>query len=1008
MNKDKQGSIHAARRWQILACLALFSVFGASSAVASHYRGAAASYTISSSGVVTVTAYTGWGSFIDSPLFNIYTGSGGTGSYVGYMALSASVNPFSTGTELGGSPYTVRKDTFTFNLAGQAAGFYYAWWTSGNYVSAINNVPESTWSLELKIAYTPGVASAGPTMIPATIDIVGRGFPYTQNLNSVDPDGTPVTYTNLSGYVAPDYAPSSLIPGISVSSTGTVSIPPSSTSTLALGRWGYKIRVTDGSGGTAIRDTLLVVNDAIGGTANQPPVLNAIGPKTVNVNSALSFTVSGSDPDAAQNITVRAKLLPSGATCPDFTGPASGASTNFNWTPVPGQEGTYTVVFEVFDSAAVTLVDAEEVTITVTGSNNPPILAAVGNKSVANGGTLTFNLSATDPDGNAITYQMFNGPPGATLSAGGAFSWSPTAGQNNSTFTGVTLRATDNGVPNLFSQESITITVGAGNNAPVTSTASLNLTANVGQNTSFLVSGSDVDSAQTLTLSANAGLPPGASFPTATGLASAGVSSTFSWTPTLAQVGITTVKFLTQDNGSPILNHEITVTINVVAFVNSAPTVANSIPDQNAAAAHPFSFTFAANTFNDSDVGQTLTYGAVGLPAWLTFNPVTRSFNGTPALGDVGTVTITVSATDNGSPTASVTTDFDIVTYPAPLLPMNPASGVATGFVSSNIAPNMAGQSFSGFFDYTLNSGGSVLAHMLTVGPAGITRDSGVYSNASGSIDLLAREGDAMAPGTLGSVFVDFRLADSGTGFFLSQTTGAGVTSVNDYLGFVDDGLAVSGYAREGGQFATLYRGLAVQSGGDFACFPATQKIGGGISTANDTGIFAVDGTTASTSALIQEGETVTGTVKLGTVASRVAVGSDGTAVVYATLTGAPSMANSAVAKKSIGSVGGATVVAQRGATAPGVTGAIFNAFAGESVDPNGNALIEATLKQDATLGITAANDEGLWAERSGTLELVIREGDTVGSAQLGRIDRHSLLADGTVVVRGLLKGAGV
>ncbi|MBB5040074.1 DUF7453 family protein [Prosthecobacter dejongeii] len=531
---------------------------------ASHYRGGAASYSINSSGLVTVTVYTGWGSFVDTPFFQVYTGSGATGTSLGSMTLATAVNPFSTGTEFGGAAYTIRKDTFTFNLNGRAAGFYYAWWSSNNWVSGINNVPESTWSLELKIAYTPGQASAGPTMIPATIDIIGRGFPYTQNLNSQDPDGTPVTYQNLVGNAYPDYAPTSLMPGISVSASGTVGIPGTSTATMALGRWGYKIRVTDGSGGTAIRDVLVVAADPTATNVNRPPVLASIGPKTVNIGTSLNFTVTGNDPDAGQTLTLRSSALPTGATFPQTTGPSTGASSSFAWTPTAGQEGTYVVNFEVYDNASVTLIDSEEVTFTVTGSNNPPVLAAVGSKSVANGGTLTFNLSATDPDGHSITYQMFNGPAGATLSPAGAFSWTPTAGQNNTTYTGVTLRATDNGVPNLSDNETITITVGAGNNQPVT-TATLSHNVTVGQNLSFVVSGSDVDLAQTLTLSANAGIPSGATFTTVSGLASAGVSSTFSWTPTSGQVGLTTVKFLTQDNGTPVLNQEITVTINVAA-----------------------------------------------------------------------------------------------------------------------------------------------------------------------------------------------------------------------------------------------------------------------------------------------------------------------------------------------------------------------------------------------------------------------------------------------------------
>jgi hypothetical protein len=48
-----------------------------------------------------------------------------------------------------------------------------------------------------------------------------------------------------------------------------------------------------------------------------------------------------------------------------------------------------------------------------------------------------------------------------------------------------------------------------------------------------------------------------------------------------------------------------------------------------------FSFIFPSNTFSDPDIADVLTYtatldtGAV-LPNWLTLNPVTREFNGTP------------------------------------------------------------------------------------------------------------------------------------------------------------------------------------------------------------------------------------------------------------------------------------------------------------------------------------------------------------------------------------------
>ena len=143
--------------------------------------------------------------------------------------------------------------------------------------------------------------------------------------------------------------------------------------------------------------------------------------------------------------------------------------------------------------------------------------------------------------------------------------------------------------------------------------------------------------------------------------------------------GYASFTFQVQDNGGtanggvdldPTPN---TITINVTP-VNDAPTVANAIADQNATQGSAFSFQFALNTFNDVDVGDTLTYTATldtnaPLPAWLSFNASTRTFSGTPGAGDVSTITVKVTATDGSS--ASVSDIFNIVvgnTNDAPVL----------------------------------------------------------------------------------------------------------------------------------------------------------------------------------------------------------------------------------------------------------------------------------------------------------------------------------------------------
>ncbi|BAQ65629.1 cadherin domain-containing protein [Geminocystis sp. NIES-3709] len=105
-------------------------------------------------------------------------------------------------------------------------------------------------------------------------------------------------------------------------------------------------------------------------------------------------------------------------------------------------------------------------------------------------------------------------------------------------------------------------------------------------------------------------------------------------------------------------------TINVTD-VNESPIVNNPIVDQNTFEQIVFNFTVPNNTFNDPDVGDTLTYSAIlanddPLPSWLTFNPTNQTFSGTPTNGDIGTISIKVTATDTGNLFVSDTFDIQI------------------------------------------------------------------------------------------------------------------------------------------------------------------------------------------------------------------------------------------------------------------------------------------------------------------------------------------------------------
>ena len=199
-------------------------------------------------------------------------------------------------------------------------------------------------------------------------------------------------------------------------------------------------------------------------------------------------------------------------------------------------------------------------------------------------------------------------------------------------------------------REIVVVTVSATNNDPTVNAPILDQTAtqDVAFNFQFAANTFDDIDGNTLTYSATlddtSALPGWLTFTAAT--------RTFSGTPTNSDVGAITVRVTADDGNGGTVFEDFVLTVD---NVNDDPTVDNAITDQNATQDTPFSFQFAGNTFGDID-GDSLTYTATlddssPLPGWLTFSAATRTFSGTPADADVGTITVRVTADDGNSGT---------------------------------------------------------------------------------------------------------------------------------------------------------------------------------------------------------------------------------------------------------------------------------------------------------------------------------------------------------------------
>lgn len=301
--------------------------------------------------------------------------------------------------------------------------------------------------------------------------------------------------------------------------------------------------------------------------------------------------------------------------------------------------------------------------LTITGgtttTNHPPVLTLIVNQVVNELTLLTFTALATDSDADALTYSLDPGAPsGASIGAtSGVFSWTPTEAQGP-TVTNVTIRVTDNGSPALSDTQTFSVTVNEVNQAPLLNLIS-NQTVVEGTLLSFTAIASDADlPANVLTFSFATTPPTGATLNPTNGL--------FTWTPTEAQGPSTnTISIRVSDNGSPSLS--ATQTFFVTVLESNSPPVLASITNQIISAGELLTFTANASDL-DIPTNSILFSLDSGAPSEAGINSTNGVFAWTPDASQIGTNTITVRATDDGSPPLSGAQTFSVVVVSLPIL----------------------------------------------------------------------------------------------------------------------------------------------------------------------------------------------------------------------------------------------------------------------------------------------------------------------------------------------------
>ena len=283
------------------------------------------------------------------------------------------------------------------------------------------------------------------------------------------------------------------------------------------------------------------------------------------------------------------------------------------------------------------------------------------------------------------------------------------------------------------------------------------------------------------------------------------------------------------------------------------------------------------------------------------------------------------------------------------------------------------------------------------------------------TIALTDESATGVPSGTFASTFSSVVLSDNGLVAFVGELQGDGVNASNNLGLFSGDPAALSLVARSGSQAPGVDAG--VNFVGDFAELSINSQgqtsftssiVGPGVTFGDDSGLWSEGG--GALALIAREGAAAVGLgpgAEYNSFFAGLELNDVGSNAFAAGLSGVPVSNNQAIFSEPSGAL---ALLAQSGTQAPGApAGALFQSFSGPLLSNTDHTAFRAMMTGG---GVTSNDNQAIWSDRSGSLDLLYRTGDmapgTVGDVVFEEFQDLALNNVDQVAIRALIDGTGI